>query len=166
LVFWDFLRLQTQDFPGINKMTFLIQSVLAGIVGTVVMTLFLTVLKKMGVANADMVRALGSLLTRSYENSLKWGLILHFSAGAFFGLLYHAGVARLLQAQDTLKTVMFCTAFGIFHGAAVSLAIVVLVAEHHPLQRFRKAGFEVAAAYVIAHILFGLFTGLSLTMLH
>jgi len=42
----------------------------------------------------------------------------------------------------------------------VSFALVVLVAEHHPLERFQKAGMGVAVAHLLGHLVYGLIIGL------
>jgi hypothetical protein len=34
-----------------------------------------------------------------------------------------------------------------------------MVAEHHPLERFRDAGAEVAIAHMVGHIVYGLIVG-------
>ena len=44
---------------------------------------------------------------------------------------------------------------GFAQGLVVSLSLVVLIAEHHPQKSFRKAGFGVAIAHLLAHIVYG-----------
>jgi len=48
---------------------------------------------------------------------------------------------------------------GVFHGLVVSFLLAVLVAEHHPIEQFQKAGSEVAAAHLFGHIIYGLIVG-------
>jgi hypothetical protein len=48
---------------------------------------------------------------------------------------------------------------GIFHGVVFSFLLVILVAEHHPLEQFREAGSEVAIAHLAGHIIYGLILG-------
>ena len=42
---------------------------------------------------------------------------------------------------------------------SVSLALVISVAEHHPLERFRKAGITVAVSHLAGHMVYGLIVG-------
>jgi hypothetical protein len=60
--------------------------------------------------------------------------------------------------------VLICTLSGPFHGSVVSLMLVVLMAEHHPLERFREAGLRVAVTHVAAHIVYGFVVGGALSM--
>jgi hypothetical protein len=64
---------------------------LVGILATACMSLCLYLIHWSGFANGDMVRALGSLAARRYENSLPVGWMIHFSAGAFFSVIYALG---------------------------------------------------------------------------
>jgi hypothetical protein len=66
----------------------LAQVLLAGTVATACMGLFLYLVHWSGFANGDMVRVIGSWLTRRYENSLPIGWVIHFSAGAGFSVIY------------------------------------------------------------------------------
>ena len=49
---------------------------------------------------------------------------------------------------------------GLFHGMVVGFVGVITVAEHHPLEKFKKAGFTVAVAHLFGHIVYGLSIGL------
>ena len=146
-------------------MTFILESVAAGILGTLAMTLFLTLVTRSRLTNADMVLAVGSLATRSLAGARKVGLVLHLLAGALFGLLYGAFLAHLATVESTEKMVLFAAVIGFFHGVVVSMAIVVAVAEHHPLEQFRRPGVEVALAHVVAHVIYGGVTGYFLAQL-
>ena len=66
----------------------LLRVLLVGIVATACMSLSLYLIHWSGFANGDMVRALGSWVTRRYEDSLRIGLLIHFSAGVAFALIY------------------------------------------------------------------------------
>jgi len=59
-------------------------AILGGLLGTGGMTLTLYIFNSFGFANGDMVRAVGSLITKSYKNSLIPGLIIHFRSVDFF----------------------------------------------------------------------------------
>jgi hypothetical protein len=136
-----------------------------GIVATAFMSLSLYLIHWSGFANGDMVRALGSLVTRRYENSLPVGWVIHFSAGAAFSVLYTLAWQMSGFPAETLG-VLICTVFGLFHGAVVSLLLVVIVAEHHPLERFQEAGLRVAITHVAAHVVYGFVVGAGISFWH
>ena len=59
-------------------------TILSGLIGTFSMTLFLWLITAYGICQVDMVRALGSALTRSEDNAFLPGMAVHFGAGFFF----------------------------------------------------------------------------------
>lgn len=132
--------------------------VIAGLISTVLMCVVLETTTRLKLANADMIRALGSLFTGKFDNSMKPGLIFMLLSGVFFGFVYYA-IINFFVPSPGIATVLAGLAMGLFHGMVVSLALVVIVAEHHPLERFRKAGFQVAAAHLGAHVIYGFSVG-------
>jgi hypothetical protein len=58
-------------------------TILTGVLATLGMTTFLYLSHAAGFANGDMVRAIGSTITRREENSLIPGLIMHFFSGSY-----------------------------------------------------------------------------------
>lgn len=131
----------------------------AGFVGTAMMTGVMWFIHRSGWANADMTRALGSLVTRRYENSLLPGIALHFTVGCIFAIGYLL-IFRSLDLNSIRASIAVGTALGTFHGAAMSFILMALVAETHPVERFRQAGIEVAAAHVVGHLAYGMGVGL------
>jgi hypothetical protein len=131
----------------------------AGIVGTAFMTAVMWFIHRSGWANADMVRALGSLVTRRYEKSLGPGLALHFIAGCCFAVPYLL-IVRSVGTDSFAEIVAVCVAIGVFHGAAMSFVLMALVAENHPVEKFQTAGVEVAAAHLAGHVAYGIGVGL------
>ena len=138
---------------------------LAGFVATLAMTLVMGFIHGLGLANADMVRAIGSLFTRKYENAFWPGALAHFGAGTIFALLYAAlGGLAPLPVSSGVATVIMMTIFGAFHGFAVSIILAITVAEYHPLEQFRKAGGDVVVSHFVGHLVYGFFVGLILAM--
>jgi hypothetical protein len=138
--------------------TFLIA--LAGIIGTTGMVLLMSLIHRMRWANADMVRAIGSVYTRSKELSFLPGLVLHYTAGITFAFAY-ALLVGVSPASTPGAIFGICLATGAVHGIVVSLLLTVIVAEHHPVREFRRAGLGVALAHVVGHLAYGLCIGLS-----
>jgi hypothetical protein len=136
------------------QLTTLLQTLVAGLVGTSLMSFSMTAVHRSGWANADMVRALGSLVTRSLERALGWGLLIHNVSGVLFAIPY-AAVLGALAGSGALLLVGLGAMLGFAHGLVVSLLLLAVVAEKHPLERFRKAGFEVAVAHILGHVAYG-----------
>lgn len=141
------------------------ETVLAGIVGTGLMSLLMTVIHRSGWANADMIRALGGIVTRSYEQALGPGLLLHFVTGAFFAFPY-AFVITGLGFDTVAADASLGGLIGFVHGFVMSFLLVAAVAERHPVQQFREAGFEVAAAHVLGHVAYGVGVGATIGIFH
>jgi len=140
-------------------MSFPLIVIMAGIGGTLMMNGVMWFIHRSGWANADMVRALGSLVTRRYENSLAPGLAIHFTAGCLFAIPYLL-VARTVGQASFAEVIGICGAIGLFHGASMSFVLMALVSQTHPVERFRTAGVEVAAAHVAGHLAYGIGVGI------
>lgn len=134
--------------------------VMSGLFGTLAMTLVMGLIHGMGLANCDMTRAIGSLYTGKYENSFWPGVVIQFSGGAIFAMIYAIiGGLAPIQAHG-FAVLVIMTFIGIFHGIFMSLLLAVTVAEHHPLEQFRTAGPAVTISHLVGHIVYGFFVGL------
>lgn len=143
---------------------YILMSLVSGLIATTGMTLLLNAITKSGIANADMVRAVGSLFTKSLDNAAKTGIVIHYSVGLIFGFAYTFAI-QLFEVQGFLSNVGSGILIGFIHGAVVGFMLVTTVAEHHPLKEFRQAGFSVAAAHWAAHLFYGLLIGIVLGLL-
>ena len=132
--------------------------ILSGILGTSGMSLVMWLITRSGLANADMIRAIGSIYTRSYGNAFIPGIVIHFTAGIVIAFFY-AAFLSLFSLSSVGSYIGIGAMVGVFHGLVVSFLLVVLVAEHHPLEQFRKGGSEVAVAHLVGHIIYGLIVG-------
>ena len=133
--------------------------ILSGFFATGIMCFVMELITRSKIANADMIRAVGSLFTKKYDNSLIPGIVIQFSFGIFFAIIYIA-ILNFFVPPSLPKGLFAGFAMGFFHGIVVSLALVITVAEHHPLETFRHSGFAVAAAHVIGHIIYGVTIGI------
>ncbi|MGE5861268.1 MAG: hypothetical protein ACM34J_11980 [Ignavibacteria bacterium] len=131
----------------------------SGLIGTAGMEFVLRRITKSGWANADMVRALGSLITRSIDNAYSVGIVIHFVSGIFFAFLYCLAIAAF-NVHDVLLTTASGVLIGFIHGGVVGFLLVTAVAEHHPLPQFKKAEFSVGVAHWIGHVVYGFLVGL------
>lgn len=137
---------------------FLLTTAVAGIVGTAGMSLFMHLITRSGVTNANMMGAIGSLLTKSMESAFLVGGILHFISGIGFAMLYTL-LFNFFSISGFLASAGVGLAFGFAHGFVLSFVLVASVAEHHPLPEFRDAGIFVAVAHLIGHVIYGFLVG-------
>jgi hypothetical protein len=141
-----------------------LQTILAGVFGTALMSLLMTVIQGSGRANADMIRALGSLITRSRERALGPGLLIHFTSGALFAFPY-AIILSGLRVPSIFGLLGVGALLGFVHGFVMSFLLVAVVSEKHPLEMYREAGVSVAVAHIAGHVVYGLGVGLIVGLL-
>ena len=134
------------------------QTVVAGIIGALGMSVLMTIIHRASWANADMIRALGSLATRRYENALLPGLVVHLTSGILFAFPY-AILLTLVAPPTFVATASMGAVMGLFHGIVFSFILLAVVRDLHPLEQFRKAGIEVALAHIAGHVGYGLMVG-------
>jgi len=135
-----------------------IATIIAGLVGTAGMSIVLWAITRSGIANADMIRAIGSMFTRSYDKAFGPGLIVHFIVGIFVAFVY-ALLISLFSPLSIAAAIGAGALIGVFHGIAFGFILIVTVAEHHPLEQFRDAGLQVAVAHFVGHVVYGILVG-------
>jgi hypothetical protein len=139
-----------------------------GMFATFIMTLSLYFFHWRGFANGDMVRALGSVVTRKYDNSFLPGLVIHFVSGTIFAIFYVYVWSQFPQivSSGIEGHAVIGALCGFAQGLVISLSLIVCVAEHHPLEQFRDAGLRVALIHLVAHIAYGATVGVMAGALH
>lgn len=138
-------------------MEFILITVLAGLVGTAGMTSVLQLITRSGWTNADMVRALGSALTGSYEKSKTLGLVVHFLGGIPIAILYSVFL-NLLPLTGIVSLILIGGVIGFVHGFVFSFVLMAM-SEYHPVEQFKEADFQVAIAHIAGHVAYGLLVG-------
>ena len=130
---------------------------LVGLLATTVMTAFLYFIHWAGFANGDMVRAIGGAITKRYDGSLWTGLAVHYVTGIMFAFLYVYILSHVPPLADShaIKMAGLGALLGFVHGLVVSMGLVVVVAEHHPMEQFRRTGVGVAVLHLAAHVVYG-----------
>lgn len=138
---------------------YLLTSFFAGVAGIIAMEAVMWRIGQAQWAKGSMIIALGALITRRRENAFRTGLVLHVISATLFALLYTLAMDNLGLAQ--WPTALFVgTGFGVFHGIIVSLALVWIVAEQHPLEEFNEAGLAVGLIHFAGHVAYGAAVGL------
>lgn len=144
-------------------MRYVIIPIIAGFIGTSGITIFLWTIDRTGWANADMVRAVGSLFTKTYDNALRVGLAVHFTAGIIISSVY-LHFLSILNPPGYFSLVFLGGVMGFVHGFVFSF-VMVIISEHHPVEKFRQTDFEVALAHVLGHVVYGGLIGVTFAVL-
>jgi len=137
----------------------LLTALVAGILGTAVMEFVMWLTSRTGPARGSMIVALGSLITGSRARAFQVGALVHFLAGVGFAVLYVWGMhaCGFIHFPATLA---IGVGFGIVHGMMVSLLLVWVVADHHPLEEFKEADLAIGLNHFVGHIAYGATVGL------
>ncbi len=143
-----------------------IHGVLAGILGTALMTLAIVAGRLMGLAT-DMVRVLGLFFVPETRPKQVYalGLVVHFLFGAFFGIIYAILLTVTGAAFFVGAAAAYGAVFGAAHGAALGLALGALPAVHPrmgsgqvlaPPGFFgRNIGLGMPVGLILLHIVYG-----------
>ena len=138
---------------------YLCTALVAGIIGGFAMELAMWLISRAGLAKGDMVLALGSLLTKTRENAYRVGLIIHATAAIGFALVYALLMVTLGYTHLPLS-LMLGLGVGALHGMIVSLMLVWVVADRHPLEEFKEADLLVGLTHFAGHVAYGAVIGL------
>jgi len=134
-------------------------ALVAGLAGGFAMELVMWLIARFGLARGDMILALGSLLTKSRDNAYRVGLVVHATAAAGFALVYSLLMVTLGYTHLPIS-LMLGLGVGLLHGILVSLMLVWVVADQHPLEEFKEADLLVGLSHVAGHAAFGAVVGL------
>lgn len=133
-------------------------TLISGILATTAMSGLLYLVHFSGLANADMIRALGSMITKQYDTALLPGLAAHIVGGTIFAFPY-AILLSAFPVHGIAATAAVGAGIGLFHGFVFSFVLIAMVAESHPIEQFREAGSVVALAHILAHVIYGTIMG-------
>ena len=139
-------------------MNYLGTALVAGVLGGLAMEGGMWLIARAGLARGDMILALGSLLTKSRDNAYRVGLIVHTTVAIGFALVYTLLMITLgLTAMP--HSLMLGLGAGTLHGIIVSLMLVWVVADQHPLEEFKEADLLVGLSHFAGHVAYGAIVG-------
>lgn len=138
-------------------------AIMAGLFGAVAMWLVMRLIERAGPRTGGMVFAVGSLLTRSRKNALPAGILVYLVSAGLFGVIYTV-LIHMTGMTAWPHAFFMAGGFGLFHGLVVSLGLVWIVSDNHPLEEFRNATPLVFLSHFAGHIVFGLAAGLVLSI--
>lgn len=134
-------------------------ALVAGVAGGLAMQLAMRLIGRGSHLKGDMILALGSLITKSRDNAYRVGLIVHATAAIGFGLVYTLLMVTLGYTQMPMSLMLGLGA-GTLHGLIVSLMLVWVVADQHPLEEFKEADLLVGLSHMAGHVVYGGVIGL------
>ena len=134
-------------------------SLVAGVLGGAAMEFVMWLIARAGLAKGDMILALGSLLSKSRENAYRIGLVIHVTASIGFALVYALLLVTLGYTRLPLA-LMLGLGVGVLHGLLVSLMLVWVVSDRHPLEEFKDADLLVGLSHFAGHVAYGAVVGL------
>ncbi|NOZ48460.1 MAG: hypothetical protein GXP37_00235 [Chloroflexi bacterium] len=128
-----------------------IAAIVAGLFGTLAMTLLMMLAPKMGMPKMDIMGLLGSMFAADSGSAKKIGVILHLMMGVIFALIY----ALLWQLGLGSITWVWGLIFGLVHGLIVIMMMPVMM-RMHPRPPAMASGMAALAGQMMGHLVFGL----------
>ena len=138
---------------------YLLTALVAGVLAGFAMEGVMLLISRAGLAKGDMILALGSLLTKSRDNAYRVGLVIHATAAVGFALVYTLLLVTLGYTHLPMS-LMLGLGVGVLHGLVVSLMLVWVVADQHPLEEFKEADLLVGLIHLAGHVAYGAVVGL------
>lgn len=135
-------------------LNYLVTSLVAGVLGGLAMELAMWLIARASHVKGDMILALGSLLTKSRDNAYRTGLYIHATAAMGFALVYTLLLVTLGYTHLPMA-LMLGLGVGALHGLLVSLMLVWVVADQHPLEEFKEADLLVGLSHFAGHVAYG-----------
>ncbi|WP_438480961.1 hypothetical protein [Oleiharenicola lentus] len=138
---------------------YLCTALAAGVIGGLAMEVAMGLIRKASGGQGDMILALGSLITKTRENARRVGVIVHATVAIGFGFVYTLLMVTLAYTGMP-QALMVGLGVGAFHGIVVSLMLVWVVADQHPLEEFKEADLLIGLSHFAGHVAYGAVVGL------
>jgi hypothetical protein len=138
---------------------YLFTALAAGVLGGIAMEVVMWLIRRASDVKGDMILALGSLITKTRDNGYRVGVIVHATVAIGFGFVYTL-LLMTLGYTDLMLSVAIGLGVGALHGIMVSLMLVWVVADQHPLEEFKEADLLIGLSHVAAHVAYGGMVGL------
>jgi len=130
-------------------------AIVAGLAGTAVMTMMMSIAPRMGMPKMDMPRMLGTMLISREETATVVGMVIHFMMGAIFAIIY----ALLWSLGVGSATWWWGLIFGAVHGL-VAAGMMPVMLRMHPRPPEMSFGPVMIVGVLMAHLAYGLVVAL------
>lgn len=128
-----------------------IGAIIAGLIGTAVMTLLMTVAPMMGMPKMNVIGMLGTMVTADPGTATAAGTFGHFMMGVIFAIIY----AALWTAGIGSPTALSGVVFGLVHGIIAAL-MMPLMLRVHPRPPGMSTGPMMLTGLLVGHVAYGL----------
>jgi hypothetical protein len=136
-----------------------------GIIGSLVMSILMWLITNSGLANCNMIGAIGSMLTEDRNKENIYGAAIYLAGGISFSIIYN-----LLLSEIFVKSPYFMISASVFigfvHGLVVSYAIIAVFSFRHTNRRFQNVSIGIGIAHLVAHMFFGFTVGVLFSFQH
>ena len=134
-------------------------ALIAGLIGTAVMTAVMYIAPYMGFPEMDIINLLGTMFTTNATLAFVLGLVIHFMMGALFGLLY-----AFLWTKVGKPDFLWGLIFGAVHGVIATVMMPVISAIHPRADV--AVTLLMAVGLIMGHIIFGIVVALTYRALY
>ena len=129
--------------------------IIAGLAGTVAMTILMYLAPLMGMPKLDIIAMLGTMFTSNKTVSTIIGVMAHLMMGVVFAFIY----VLLWSFGIGSPTWLWGLIFGAVHGLVVYM-IMPMINRMHPRSVEMEGGTKMAVGMVMVHMLYGLVVAL------
>jgi len=129
--------------------------IIAGLAGTIAMTILMYLAPLMGMPKLDIIAMLGTMFTSNKTVSTIIGVMAHLMMGVVFAFIY----VLLWSFGIGSPTWLWGLIFGAVHGLMVYL-IMPIINRMHPRSVEMEGGTKMAVGMVMVHMLYGLVVAL------
>ena len=129
--------------------------IIAGLAGTVAMTILMYLAPLMGMPKLDIIAMLGTMFTSNKTVSTIIGVMAHLMMDVVFAFIY----ALLWSFGIGSPTWLWGLIFGAVHGLVVYM-IMPMINRMHPRSVEMEGGTKMAVGMVMVHMVFGLVVAL------
>src|SRR3972149_1334072 len=121
-------------------------SIIAGLLGTLVMALLMIMAPRMGMPKMDIIGMLGTMFTASEGTARVLGILAHFMMGVIFAIIY----ALLWSFGIGSPTWLWGLIFGAVHGV-VAMVMIPVVMRMHPRPTQMESGGMMVVGLLMGH---------------
>lgn len=136
----------------------------AGVIATTAIGLAVSLIHRSKITHRDFLQALGSMVTKQVQGSFFTGLLIHYFMGILFAFIY-AYLISLAPIKSISEIIILGVCLGLFHGFGLYMFVAIAVASYHPLKKYKIKSGDVVAAYVLGHVVYGFFLGVTLSLI-
>ena len=133
----------------------IINAILAGLAGTLVMTILMYMAPAMGLPKMDIINMLGTMFTPDRNAARVLGVLVHFMMGALFAVIY----VLVWSLGVGGPTWFWGLVFGAVHGVIATVTMPAMT-KMHPRPPQMDGGPRMMVGLIVGHLVFGLVVAL------